>query len=155
MSKVGFNMAKLNEKKMIDEIDNSNFNLTISLRSHLSGTVSEFVNYFIDGDIENASRLTDSIYDEGYSMYCTRNLEAAKSYCRNKCSPHSLAISIRGFQFSKSFLLISPIIRHLPIHIHELPNHIFLPHQSCFSCHGFLFSLEMLSTYHDQPPQHI
>ncbi len=72
------------DEPIIDEIDNSSFNLTISLRSHLSGTVSKFVNYFIDGDIENASRLTDSIYEEGYDMYCTRDLETAKSYCRNR-----------------------------------------------------------------------
>ena len=69
---------------MIEDIDNSSFNLTVSLRSHLSGTVSEFVNYFIDGDLENASKLTDSIYNEGYSMYCTRDLETAKSYCKNR-----------------------------------------------------------------------
>lgn len=69
---------------LIEDIDNSNFNLTISLRSHLSGTVSKFVNNFIDGDLENSSKLTDSIYDGGYNMYCTRDLEAAKSYCRNR-----------------------------------------------------------------------
>lgn len=72
------------EESLIEDIDNSSFNLTVSLRSHLSGTVSEFVNYFIDGDLEDASKLIDSIYDEGYDMYCTRNLETAKSYCRNR-----------------------------------------------------------------------
>lgn len=71
-------------ESLIDNIDNSSFNLTISLRSHLSGTVSQFVNYFIDGDLENASKLSDSIFDEGYSMYCTRDLESAKSYCKER-----------------------------------------------------------------------
>ena len=71
-------------ESLIDNIDNSSFNLTISLRSHLSGTVSQFVNYFIDGDLENASKLSDSIFDEGYSMYCTRDHESAKSYCKER-----------------------------------------------------------------------
>lgn len=69
---------------LIDNIDSSSFNLTISLRSHLSGTVSQFVNYLIDGDLENASKLSDSIFAEGYNMYCTRDLESAKSYCRDR-----------------------------------------------------------------------
>ena len=72
------------DDSLVENIDNKNFNLTISLRSHLSGTVSEFVNYFIDSDLENASKLIDSIYNEGYHMYCTRDLETAKSYCRDK-----------------------------------------------------------------------
>lgn len=71
-------------KSLIDNIDNTSFNLTISLCSHLSGTVSQFVNYFIDGDFENASKLSDSIFAEGYSMYCTRDLESAKSYCKER-----------------------------------------------------------------------
>ena len=71
-------------ESLIDNIDNSSLNLTISLRSHLSGTVSQFVNYFIDGDLDNASKLSDSIFAEGYSMYCTRDLEAAKSYCKER-----------------------------------------------------------------------
>ena len=71
-------------ESLIEDIDNTSFNLTVSLRSHLSGAVSEFVNYLIDGDIENASKLTESIYDEDYHMYCTRDLETAKSYCRNR-----------------------------------------------------------------------
>lgn len=70
------------DQTLIENIDNSSFNLTISLRSHLSGCVSDFVNYFIDGDMKNASKLSDNIFTKGYNMYCTRNLESAKSYCR-------------------------------------------------------------------------
>lgn len=60
------------------------FDLTISIRSHLSKEVSKFINYIIDGDIENASKLSDCIYSEGYDMYCTRNFDLAKSYCKNR-----------------------------------------------------------------------
>lgn len=38
----------------------------------------------MDGDIENAAKLSQSIYAEGYNMYCTRDLDAAKSYCKNR-----------------------------------------------------------------------
>lgn len=65
-------------------IDYDVFDLTVSLRSHLAGDVSSFVNHVIDGDIKKASGLADSIYDAGYSMYFTRDLNAAKEYCRER-----------------------------------------------------------------------
>lgn len=80
--------SKLNpifkNQSLLDNFDTESFDLTVSLRSHLSGEVSNFVNYIIDGDIENASKLSESIYSEGYNMYCTRDLEAAKEYCKNR-----------------------------------------------------------------------
>ena len=72
------------KKSLIDNFDNGSFDLSISLRSHLSGDVSEFINYLMLGDIDNALKLSDGIYTEGYNMYCTRNLEKAKSYCKNR-----------------------------------------------------------------------
>ena len=72
------------KQNILDNVDNSSFDLTVSLRSHLSGTVSEFVNLLIDGEIEKAASLTNEIYGENYNMYCTRNLESAKEYCRNR-----------------------------------------------------------------------
>nr|WP_295617594.1 DNA/RNA helicase domain-containing protein [uncultured Methanobrevibacter sp.] len=42
---------------LLDNFENESFDLTVSLRSHLFGAVSQFVNYIIDGDIENASKL--------------------------------------------------------------------------------------------------
>ncbi|MGN0177410.1 MAG: DNA/RNA helicase domain-containing protein [Methanobrevibacter sp.] len=67
---------------LLDNIEKDSFDLTVSLRSHLSGTVSEFVNYLMAGEIEKASQLTDEIYAEDYDMYCTRNLDKAKDYCK-------------------------------------------------------------------------
>lgn len=72
------------DHNLIENIEKDSFDLTVSLRSHLSGTVSEFVNYLMDGEIEKASKLTDEIYAEGYNMYCTRNLDAAKEYCKER-----------------------------------------------------------------------
>lgn len=76
--------AYFNDHKLIDNIEKDSFDLTVSLRSHLSSTVSEFVNYFVDGEIEKASKLSPEIISEGYSMYVTRDLEAAKNYCRQR-----------------------------------------------------------------------
>lgn len=70
------------DHKLLDNIEKDSFDLTVSLRSHLSGTVSEFVNYLMDGEIEKASQLTDEIYAEDYDMYCTRDLDKAKNYCK-------------------------------------------------------------------------
>ena len=69
---------------LITEIGNESFDLTVSLRSHLSGDLSRYVNYIMSGEIKKASNLSKSIYAEGYNMYCTRNLEDAKSYCKNR-----------------------------------------------------------------------
>lgn len=72
------------DHNLIVNIEKDSFDLTVSLRSHLSGTVSEFVNYLMEGEIEKASKLTDEIYAEGYNMYCTRNLDLAKEYCKER-----------------------------------------------------------------------
>lgn len=70
--------------KLIDNIEKDSFDLTVSLRSHLSGTVSEFVNYIMAGEIEKASKLSEEINKEDYGMYVTRDLEEAKNYCRQR-----------------------------------------------------------------------
>ena len=70
--------------KLIDDIEKDSFDLTVSLRSHLSGTVSKFVNYLMAGEIEKASKLSDEINKEDYGMYVTRDLDEAKDYCRQR-----------------------------------------------------------------------
>ena len=72
------------DHKLLEDIDKESFDLTTSLRSHLSGTVSEFVNYLMAGDIDKASKLVPSIYKGGYEMYVTREIESAKDYCRQR-----------------------------------------------------------------------
>ncbi len=78
-------LSQIFENKSIKEnINDEVFDLTVSLRSHLSGHVSDFVNNLIEGNIEEASRLSEKVLSEGYSMYCTRNLNIAKDHCRNR-----------------------------------------------------------------------
>ena len=73
------------EKRCLKEnVNDEVFDLTISLRSHLSGDVSNFVNYLIEGNIEEASELSERILSEGYTMHCTRNLKKAKKYCKRR-----------------------------------------------------------------------
>ncbi len=67
------NVADIEEAAALD--------LTVSLRTHLAGDVSDFANALIDGDIDKARSYISSIYEEGFSMAITRNLDAAKEYC--------------------------------------------------------------------------
>lgn len=66
-----FKTAKFVENKL---------DLTVSLRSHTAGQVSEFVNCIISGNVEKAKRLRREI-DENYPIYITTNLTMAKQYC--------------------------------------------------------------------------
>ena len=63
---------------------NNNLNLSTTLRSYLAGDVSKFVNLIIEGKISEAAALSESIVAAGFSMYVTRNLDAAKNYCTNR-----------------------------------------------------------------------
>ena len=80
--------SKLNDvfdrQNKVVGIDYDVFDLTVSLRSHLAGDVSTFVNLLIDGNITAAANLSKQIYDAGYSMYYTRDLNVAKTYCRDR-----------------------------------------------------------------------
>lgn len=72
------------KQKILRNVESESFDLNVSLRSHLSGAVSKFVNYLMSGEINDAFNLSKIIYDEGYNMYCTRDLDKAKSYCRSR-----------------------------------------------------------------------
>ena len=65
-------------------IANDNLNLNTTLRSYLASDVSKFVNFIIDGNINSAKVLSDSILAAGFNMYITRDLNAAKNYCINR-----------------------------------------------------------------------
>lgn len=73
------------EKESLKEnINDKVFDLTISLRTHLSEDVSDFVNFLIEGNIEKASELSESIISENYTIHCTRDLKIAKDYCKRR-----------------------------------------------------------------------
>lgn len=58
--------------------------LKVSIRSHTAGEVSNFVNKFIAGELDEAAALVDKIPQQDFHMYYTRDLARAKSYCRGK-----------------------------------------------------------------------
>ena len=72
------------DKQIIDNPNRSALNLSMSLRTHLAGDVSRFANLLVDGDIQGAKDLSDSIIKNGFSMYVTRNLNHAKRYLRER-----------------------------------------------------------------------
>lgn len=73
------------EKESLKEnINDKVFDLTISLRTHLSEEVSDFVNFLIEGNIEKASEISKSIISQKYAIHCTRDLKIAKDYCKRR-----------------------------------------------------------------------
>ncbi|EOU1124401.1 DUF2075 domain-containing protein [Clostridium perfringens] len=70
-----------NSNAIIKDNNRNLLDLTISLRSHLAGDVSKFINFIISGDFEKASALKDNISKQGFRMIISRNLERAKRYC--------------------------------------------------------------------------
>ena len=72
-----------NDQKII-EGDNNTLDLTVSLRTHLAGDVSNFVNNIISADIKGAKALVDKISEAGFTMLVTRDIAAAKDYCSTR-----------------------------------------------------------------------
>ena len=58
--------------------------LTCSLRAHLAGDVSTFVNAVIAGDVNTAQRLSSGLYQQKFALYLTRDLTKAMSYCHQR-----------------------------------------------------------------------
>ncbi|MBE2989099.1 DUF2075 domain-containing protein [Sneathia sp. DSM 16630] len=58
--------------------------LKVSIRSHTAGEVSNFVNKFIAGELDEAAALVEKIPQQDFHMYYTRDLYLAKRYCRGK-----------------------------------------------------------------------
>lgn len=62
-------------------IKNDNFNLDVSLRTHLASEVSQFVNLLLNGNIKEAKELAPLILNSGFNMYVTQHFGRAKEYC--------------------------------------------------------------------------
>ncbi len=73
-------------KSSSNVIKNNNFDLDISLRSHLANKVSQFVNFLLNSDIEKAKELAPSILNSGFNMYVTHSFGKAKKYCFKRYS---------------------------------------------------------------------
>ena len=46
--------------------------------------ICRFINLLLDGNIKEASKLSNDILAAGFNMYITRDLTAAKNYCMNR-----------------------------------------------------------------------
>lgn len=71
-------------QKVIDDASRNKLDLTVTLRTHLAGDVSNFVNNLIEGKIDRASEYVKKIKSAGFSMLVTRDLEKAKEYCKTR-----------------------------------------------------------------------
>jgi DUF2075 family protein len=60
------------------------FDLTTSLRTHLAQQVQNWVSDVLSGNFIQAAKLMPSLIAEGFNAYLTRDLERAKSYCRDR-----------------------------------------------------------------------
>lgn len=56
--------------------------LNVSLRNHLARSASAFMNHLVAGEIAQAKALSTTLKAAGYTMLVTRDLEAAKEYCK-------------------------------------------------------------------------
>ena len=96
------------EQKLIGHAYRNKLDLTVSLRTHLAGDVSQFVNHLIAGEIHTASTYVEGIKAAGFTMLVTRDLEAAKEYCREryrgqKSKRYGLIASSKEDRFMKSY----------------------------------------------------
>lgn len=67
-------------KSFIQHDERNTLNLTTSLRTHLAGDVSDFVNELIDGNISAASIISKELKRQGFTMYVTRDLRHGKRF---------------------------------------------------------------------------
>jgi DUF2075 family protein len=63
---------------------NDCLNLTKSIRSHLAYDISNWIEFLLNGNFNEANELHEFIRREGFNIYVTRNLEKAKKYCIEK-----------------------------------------------------------------------
>jgi DUF2075 family protein len=60
------------------------FDLTTSLRTHLAKEVQTWVAHLLDGNLSAAAAILPALTSAGYDTYLTRDLDAAKAYCRDR-----------------------------------------------------------------------
>jgi hypothetical protein len=60
------------------------FNLSTSLRTHLAQDVQTWVATVLMGDFTTAAQVMPALRSAGFDAYLTRDLELAKSYCRDR-----------------------------------------------------------------------
>jgi hypothetical protein len=63
---------------------NPRFDLTTSLRSHLAEDLHLWVNHFLNGEIPQARRAAERARTQGFAMYVSGSMDAAKAYVRQR-----------------------------------------------------------------------
>jgi DUF2075 family protein len=63
---------------------NPAFNLDTALRSHAAKDVQVWVAHLLSGEFEAAAAIMPGLIEQGFDAYFTRNLTAAKDYCRDR-----------------------------------------------------------------------
>ena len=63
---------------------NDLLNLNTTLRSHLAGDLQLWVTQLLHGQIEPASQTAKQVFNQGFDMYITADIEAAKLYVRER-----------------------------------------------------------------------
>lgn len=56
------------KSKKVDDDRRNNLDLSVSLRSHMAENVNRFANQLLNGQIEEASKLTESIYPDQFDI---------------------------------------------------------------------------------------
>lgn len=60
------------------------FDLTTSLRTHRAEAVQEWINQLLTGHADTAADLMPTLWQSGFRVYLTRDLDVAKQYCRDR-----------------------------------------------------------------------
>jgi hypothetical protein len=86
---VAVSIARL--PKNVQVHDHSELHLTTSIRTHKAGQVHDWVNAVINADLSSAKPLAKLAQEQGYSLYVTRDIDIARTYCaqRFRTSPKS------------------------------------------------------------------
>jgi len=65
-------------------VTNEQLNLTATLRSHLAEDVDKWVDALLTGDLELARMYSVNLENQGFTIYVTNNIDAAKKYAQER-----------------------------------------------------------------------
>lgn len=71
-------------KPLFNIANRNSLNLSMSLRTHLAGDVSQFANALVTGKIDEAKSFAGDVKAQGFRMYVTRDLSHAKRFLRQR-----------------------------------------------------------------------
>ena len=63
---------------------NNVLDLNVTLRSHVAEKVSEWVQRLLEGNLSDAKKLSDSLYEQGFDLYVTNDISTAANYVKER-----------------------------------------------------------------------